>query len=201
MSEEISRRALLGRIGLSVSLAGMGRNVLSAEDAAHVHHMVQAEAAGAPYRPKCFNPHEYATLRRLVDLIVPADEHSPGALAAGAAEFIDLLAGANQELAAIYTGGLAWLDEASRRRSGAAFADAPPAEQAALLDLIAYRRNDSPELGPGIRFFAWARNMAVDAFFTSQAGMDYLGFLGNGAVSQFSVPREAIEYALKRSPV
>ena len=68
-----------------------------------------------------------------------------------------------------------------------------------MLDLIAYRKNDSPELGPGIHFFNWVRNMTVDAFYTSKVGMDDLGFMGNGAMAEFSVPVEAIEYAVKRS--
>jgi hypothetical protein len=40
----------------------------------------------------------------------------------------------------------------------------------------------------------------VDAYYTSQAGIDDLGFQGNGAVAQFSVPEEAIRYAISRSP-
>jgi gluconate 2-dehydrogenase gamma chain len=68
-----------------------------------------------------------------------------------------------------------------------------------MLDLIAYRKNDTPELGPGIAFFTWVRNMTVDAFYTSKAGMDDLGYMGNSAMSEFHVPAEAIDYALKRS--
>jgi hypothetical protein len=88
-----------------------------------------------------------------------------------------------------------------KRRDQAAFVDARPAEQTAMLDLLALRRNEAahPELAPGIRFFTWARNMVVDAYYTSKAGMDDLGFMGNGAMSEFSVPKEAVEYALRRS--
>ena len=65
--------------------------------------------------------------------------------------------------------------------------------------MIAYRKNESPDLGPGIRFFDLARRMIVDAFYTSAAGIAALGYKGNTAVSKFEVPAEAIEYALKRS--
>ena len=99
----------------------------------------------------------------------------------------------------MFTGGLAWLDHEMNRRYSASFVDTSPPQQASLLDLIAYRKNDSPELGPGIRFFTWVRNMTVDAFYTSKIGMDDLGFMGNGAMSEFSVPVSAIEYAVKRS--
>ena len=124
---------------------------------------------------------------------------SPSAVEAGAPEFIDLLASNNAELAAIYTGGLGWLDHAMRERYGAAFVDAKPSEQTAMLDLIAYRRNDSPELGPGIRFFEWARKMVVDAFYTSPIGVKDIGYMGNKGMTTFEVPAEAIAYAVKKS--
>ena len=196
---EISRRDLLRNIGISLTLTGAGMGVVSAQGADHVHRMVQDEKAAGPYQPKCFNLHEYATLRRLAEIIVPPDEHSKGATEAGAPEFIDLLASANDELAAIYTGGLAWLDQQMLHRYSTTFVEARPEQQTALLDLIAYRKNDSPELGPGIHFFTWVRNMTVDAYFTSKIGWDYLGYMGNSAMSHFSVPEEAVAYALKRS--
>jgi hypothetical protein len=201
-SLDVSRRDLLRNIGISLTLTTAGLGVVSAQDAAHVHHAVAGEKASAQgeYRPKCFTPHEYATLRRLSELIMPAGEASASAIEAGAPEFIDLLASNNSELAHIYTGGMAWLDQAAGRRHGSTFVEANPEQQTALLDLIAYRKNDSPELGPGIEFFVWVRNMVVDAYFTSKIGMDYLGFMGNTAVSHFSVPQEAVDYALKRSP-
>ena len=200
---EISRRELLHAIGASLALGAGGAELLSAQDATHVHEMAAAAKAKGDYKPKCFNAHEYATLRRLSELIVPPEEHSKGALEAGAPEFIDLLASSNAELAAIYTGGMAWLDEQMKHRYQAQFVAAKPAEQSAMLDLIAYRKNeaDHPELGPGIRFFNWVRNMVVDAYYTSKVGMDDLGFMGNGAVASFSVPEEVLRYVLKRSPV
>jgi gluconate 2-dehydrogenase gamma chain len=203
MSEEtsdLSRRDLLRTISITLTTTGAG--VVTLEAAQHVHAAVaqQKAAAKSDYHPKYFTAHEYQTLRRLADLIVPADEHSKGALDAGATEFIDYLSSQSKDLADIYTGGLAWLDIEMQRRYGAAFVDAKPVEQTAMLDLIAYRRNESPELAPGIRFFAWTRNMVVDAFYTSPVGVKDLGYMGNTAVSEFSVPAEALEYALKRSP-
>ena len=198
---EISRRALLRSIGASLALGAGGAGVVSAQDAQHVHHAVAADRAKGDYQAKAFTTHEYATLRRLAELIVPPDEHSKGALDAGAPEFIDLLCFNNDELSAIFTGGMSWLDEQMKKRYQAAFLDAQPEQQTVMLDLIAYRKNaaEHPELGPGIRFFDWARNLVVDAYYTSKIGMDDIGFMGNGAVAQFSVPDEAVQYALKRS--
>jgi hypothetical protein len=204
MSEEtsLSRRDLLHRIGASMSLGAMGEALLPAQDAQHVHRAVaQAKTAQkGVYRPKALNAHEFATLRRLTALILPADERSPGALEAGAADFIDYLCTLNEELKGIYTGGLAWIDAAMKRRYSADFISARADQQTALLDQIAYRKNDSPELGPGIRFFVWLRNMTVDGYYTSPVGVKELGFTGNGAMAEFRVPEEAVQYALKRSP-
>jgi len=204
MSDEmdVSRRDLLRHIGVSVSLAAAGENVLAAQDSAYVHQAVADVKAAhdGQYQPKALTAHEYASLRRLADLILPADDRSPGALEAGAADYIDFLCSVNDDLKNIYTGGIAWLDNTMMRRHSSDFVSAAPERQTALLDLIAYRKNASPELNPGIAFFTWARNMTVDAYYTTAAGFKELGFMGNTAVSQFRVPQEAVDYALKRSP-
>jgi gluconate 2-dehydrogenase gamma chain len=193
---ETSRRELLKTIA-AAAMAGP----LTLEAAQHVHGIAADEKVAGNYRPKALTAHEYKTLQVLADLIIPADERGPSAAAAGAPEFIDLLASQNPQLLAIYTGGIAWLDRSSERLYSKNFAGAPAQQQTALLDLIAYRKNESPILGPGIQFFDWARRMVVDAYFTSPAGIKAIGYLGNTAVSNFEIPQEAIDYALKRSPV
>jgi len=166
----------------------------------HVHEAVEEQKAAGPYRVKAFNNHEWTTLRRLCELVIPADEQSKGALDGNAPEYIDLLSSNNPELASKMTGGLAWMDVECQRRYGVSdFVSAPAEKQTELLDLIAYRKNESPELGPGIRYFDLARRMIVDAFYTSAAGIAAVGYMGNKAVSHFEVPGAAIEYALKRS--
>jgi gluconate 2-dehydrogenase gamma chain len=192
---DTSRRDLLKTIALSVTLGP-----LSLEAAQHVHGLAAAEKVAGVYKPKALTSHEYKTLQTLADLIIPADDTSPGAAAAGACEFIDLLASQNPQLLAIYTGGIAWLDHSSQRLYSKNFTGAALQQQTALLDLIAYRKNESPALGPGIRFFEWARRMVVDAYYTSPAGIKAIGYMGNTAVAKFEVPQAAIDYALKRSP-
>src|SRR5579863_1863247 len=93
------RRDMLAGIA-ATALAGP----LTLEAAQTVH-----EAATEPQRPKALTQHEFDTLKTLCELIVP------GANKGGAAEFIDLLSSQNPEMAAIYTGGIAWLDEAMKR--------------------------------------------------------------------------------------
>ena len=81
---------------------------------------------------------------------------------------------------------MAWVDAAMKTRGAASFVGATPAQQTALLDQIAYRRNQSPELAPGIEFFTWVRRMTVDAFYTSEIGIKDIDYRGNadGVVSR-----------------
>lgn len=195
----LSRRDVLRSIAVTATLGG-----LSPAAAQHVHTLAaedkRSSSTGA-YSPKAFSEHEYRTIQRLCDLIVPVEGNTPGALAAGAPEFIDLLSSENPELASIYTGGLAWIDRAMQRRHQTDFLSAKPTQQTELLDLIAYRKNNNTELRPGIRFFDWIRKMTIDAYFTSKVGVRDLNFLGNGALAEFKVPQEVMQYVLKRSPV
>ncbi|HME10205.1 MAG TPA: gluconate 2-dehydrogenase subunit 3 family protein [Bryobacteraceae bacterium] len=191
--DAFSRREMLRAAALAVLASG----TLPLADAQEVHRIAEIEGL---YRPKALTPHEYRTLAALADLIVPADEVSLGAVAAGAPAWIDLLASQSPELTDIYTGGIAWLDITMRRRAGSDFVSAKPDQQTALLDLIAYRKNGTGELAPGVRFFEWARKMVVDGFYSSPLGTKDLGYMGNTAVSKFEVPQEAIDYALRRSP-
>ena len=193
---DITRRDVLRRLGLTLMATG----VLDRVAAQEVHQMTAAAPGGASaHTPKAMTAHAYQTLERLTDLIIPVENGRPGALAAGAAAWIDMLASENPQLKEIYTTGLAWLDDTMKKRGAADFVSAAPADQTALLDLIAYRRNQSPELDRGIQFFAMARRMTVDAFYTSEIGIADIDYQGNRPQATYPAPTEAIAYALKRS--
>lgn len=188
-SEQQSRREILQKVALAVTLGGM-----PAEAAQHVHAMAASDKASGAYKPKGFSDAEFKAIQALCELIVP------GAGRGNAAEFIDLLASVNPELRHRWTGGLAWMDRWMERQHKAAFAAAAPAQQTALLDIIAYRRNGTGDNAPGVRFFELARRMTVDAFYTSAAGIQEIGYLGNKGQAEFKVPQAAYDHAIKRSP-
>jgi hypothetical protein len=196
--DDVSRRDLLRVIGSSMVLTTAGSGVLSPALAQHVH-MAMAEAkslsGGADYQPKCFTRHYFLTLRKLGDLIIP------GSPDAGAAEYIDFLASRNEDLATIFNGGIGWIDVYMGKNYQTDFLSAKPEQQTALLDLLAYRKHETPENAAGQRFFVWVRNMVVDAYYTSPAGVQDIGFMGNKVLGSFSVPQEAVDYVMKRSPV
>jgi hypothetical protein len=187
----ISRRDVLARIAAAAMAGPVGL-----EAAQHVHEAAAADAAasGGAYTPKALTQHEFETLKTLCEIIVP------NASKGGAAEFIDLLSSQNPEMAAIYTGGIAWLDEEMKRQYHADFLTASAAQKTEMLDKIAYRKNETSEIAPGIKFFAWLRRMTVDAYYTSAAGIKEVGYMGNRGMKEFKVPQEAIDYAVKRSP-
>src|SRR3954462_1720509 len=193
---EITRRDVLRRLGATLMATG----VLDRVSAQEVHHLALAQAgSGGAYTPKALADHAYSPLVRLTDLVIPIDNGKPGAVAAGAAAWIDMLAPENSQLKEIYTKGLAWVDAEIKRRGAAEFVTATPDQQTALLDVIAYRRNSSPELDPGIQFFTWVRRMTVDAFYTSEIGIADIDYRGNRPQATYPEPTEAIAYALRRS--
>src|SRR2546421_6432086 len=100
--------------------------------------------AKGEYKPKCFTAHEFQTLRRLSDLIIPADDHSPGALEAGAAEWIDYMASNSTELAQIFTGGFGWVGHYIQRLHNAEFFHAQPTDPIAALGLISVPEKKKP---------------------------------------------------------
>jgi hypothetical protein len=194
MSE--TRREILRNIAMAVTFAG-----IPADAAQHVHHEVaQSKAAsGGVYKPKLFNEHEYATVRRLSEIIIPADDVSGSAIEAGAPEFIDLIAANNELFATRLVGGIAWLDRAIEKKSGKNFLDSSIPEQTAMLDQIAFKEKAAPENQPGVVFFSWMRRLTADAFYTSPIGVKDIGYLGNKGMTKFEVPAAAIQYAVKRS--
>jgi len=198
--EDVSRRSLF-RI---IAATGAGSFIIPPAVAQHVHaSLAEAKSlsGGPAYQPKCFTSHHFATLKKLADMIIPADEHSAGASEAGAAEFIDLLSSRNPELAAVFNGGMTWLDETMHRRYNADFIKSSAEQQKAILDSLAWSKNVTPETAYGVRFWTSLRNMVVDAFYTSPVGVRDLGYMGNTVVSKFQVPDEAVQYVMKRSPL
>jgi hypothetical protein len=73
-----------------------------------------------------------ATIRAIVDLLVPADD-LPGAVGLGIDRQILLAATADPEFAALLAGGIRWFEAAARsHRDGMRFAALPPADQMSI---------------------------------------------------------------------
>ena len=185
----ISRRDILKSLTLT-AMSGSVLRVIPLEAAEYAHRMVNAQKSGTEdhsYAPKFFSAHDYKTLQTLCQTIIPSDEDAKGAIEAGAPEFIDLITSENQDYQVALGGGLMWLDNTCIDRYGTAYLDCTPAQQKEILDLIAYRKNakQDPSLGQGIEFFGFLRKLTADGFFTSEIGIEYLGYIGNTFVKEF----------------
>jgi len=184
----ISRRDILKSLAIGAA-AGSVLKAIPLEAAEYVHRMVQAEKAseGGAYTAKFFNAHQYKTLQKLCQTIIPPDDRGGGAIEAGGPEFIDLLTSENVDYQLMLGGGLLWLDATCTDRYGKTYLESAPVQQTEILDLIAYRRNGELDqsLSQGVAFFALLRNLTVDAYFTSEIGINDLQYQGNTFVKEF----------------
>jgi hypothetical protein len=185
----VSRRDVLKSLSMGAAATSVLR-VIPLQAAEYAHHMITTEKAAnkaGVYTPKYFPPQQYKTLQALCERIFPADADCGGAVEAGAPEFIDLLTSENPHYQLTLGGGLMWLDSACIDQYGNAWIDCTAQQQTEMLDRIAYRKNilQDPSLSQGVAFFSFLRNLAADGFFTSKIGIQYLGYIGNGYLSEF----------------
>jgi gluconate 2-dehydrogenase gamma chain len=185
----ISRRDLIKSLSLTAA-AGSMLGVVPLTAAETARRMVSAHKAvssSGEYAPKFFPEHQYKTLRALCQAIIPSDQESGGAIEAGAPEFLDLLSSENKDLQLQLGGGIMWLDSTCRERYGQTYLQCAPGQRTEMLDLIAFRKNadKDPRLRPGIEFFATLRKYTADGFFTSEIGIQYLGYVGNTYLKEF----------------
>src|SRR6185503_15580081 len=110
---DLTRRDILQRVAMAIAAAATFDKL----DAQEIHHMVEMQTpSGGTYTPASLSVHEYRTVERLADLIIPVENGKPGALEAGAPAWIDMLAGVNAQLKDVYVKGVAWLDTAMTSR-------------------------------------------------------------------------------------
>ena len=156
-----------------------------------------APAAPGAYRPLFFSAAHYRLVAQLSELIIPADD-TPGAGAAGVAEFIDFMvanrvpvsgAGHSEpprdsalrmgsELQAQWLDGLGWLNARCQYDHGRAFMDCEGAQQLALLSALAYKDKYTNATEHGREIFRLVRDYSVTGYYTSRVGLEALGYQG-----------------------
>src|SRR5450432_4207228 len=81
----VSRRDMFQILGAVPAVAAVATG-----DHAHMHMAPEPVAAAkGPYKRQTFDDHQWKTVNVLCDLIIPADERSVSASAAGVPEFMD----------------------------------------------------------------------------------------------------------------
>jgi hypothetical protein len=144
--------------------------------------------------PRFFTPHEWRTVRVLVDLIIPRDERSGSATDAGVPEFMDFIMVDQPGARTAMRGGLRWVDHECERRFGKTFVDCAHAQQTALLDDIAWPARAKPEMSQGVAFFNNFRDLTASGFWSSRMGVADLRYIGNAVVREWKgCPEEALK--------
>lgn len=177
-SSGVSRRQALGMIAAVPATAAIPGGILPPwiDRAARA---ARAAILAGSFDPRFFTPHEWATVRALVDLIIPRDERSGSATDAGVPEFMDFMLMERTSMQPWMRDGLAWLDTESARRFGTPFVELLPPQYRPLLDDIAWPRTASPEMADGVEFFNRFRDLSATGFFSSRMGVRDLGYQGN----------------------
>ena len=172
MSEELTRRQAIA-LGAAATVA------VSLE---------KTEALAAQSTPATFfTRQELALADELAEMIIPADEHSPGARAAKVAAYIDarLAEAFDATDRTTWRDGLKLVEQLSRQVNGKPFLDATAAGRLALLERIA--ANEAKPEKPEEHFFKELKSRVVDAYYTSEIGIKQeLEYRGNTYQAEFS---------------
>ncbi len=145
--------------------------------------------AAEPGAPLFFTKDEFALLDCLTDMIIPTDEHSPGAHAAGVAAFIDkttaeaFLAKDKQT----WRDGLQSINRLSQEANGAPFLGSTKEQQVALLSKMAQRESgdDDPKT-PEHQFWGQLKQTTAFAYYSSSIGIHQdMNYKGNVYLREF----------------
>jgi len=158
--ESLSRREMIA--ATAAALAAPLVNV-AAEKARSV--------AGGALPDRFLTPEQFALLDELTELIIPADDHSPGARAAGVAGYIDgrLAESLEPDWQALWRSGLAAVDGLSRELNGKPFLEASPDQRVTVLTRMA--ANESDPKTSVERFFTELKRWTVRSYYTSKMGI------------------------------
>jgi hypothetical protein len=183
--KDISRRAALALLGSAPAAAAMSWTPAEAQQA-HEHAAAAQAKTAAPFKPRFFTAHEYATLVALVDLIIPRDERSGSASDAGVPAFMDFMMIDQPRRQVAMRGGLALVDRLSLARIGKTFLNGSDAQRRQILDEIAYTSNPDPGLSHAIAFFSSFRDLTASGFWTTKMGIADLQYQGNVFVDEWA---------------
>lgn len=143
-------------------------------------------SAAEPGKPLYFNKDEFATLETLTELIIPTDDHSPGAKDAGVAAYIDktVAEAFRPEEKSQWRNGLASVNALSQSMNGKPFNSATSKQQVAVLTKMAH--NEKGPQTPEEKFFTQLKQTTAFAYYSSSVGIHKdINYKGNVLLQQF----------------
>jgi hypothetical protein len=135
--------------------------------------------SGQDKAPLFFTKEEFALVDELTELIIPADDHSPGARAAQVASYIDfrLSESFEEQPKTQWRDGLKLIEQLSQEMHGKAFLESSPEQRVALLTRIS--QNEMKPAKPEEHFFRELKSRTGRAYYSSKIGihteMEYKG--------------------------
>ncbi len=147
----------------------------------------QAKPRTAAKLPKFFSVEELKLVDELGELIIPADDHSPGARAAKCAEFIDgrLAELPDLEVKTQWREGLKLVNQLAVELHKAPFLKSSPEQRLAVLTRIA--ENEANPQKPEEKFFVELKARVAHAYYTSKIGIHQeLEYKGNTYLREFA---------------
>ena len=151
----------------------------------HAAHLLAQEATAVPHVLKYFNPQQAQTIEALSEVIIPADDHSPGARAAKVFEYIDEIVSSSPDaVRKQWAVGLAVMDRLAREQYGRVYAQCTATQQAALMEKIS--GNEEQPATDEEKFFIVLKAATIDGYYTSEIGIHQdLEYQGNTMVVDF----------------
>lgn len=187
MSDEqnITRRTALKVIAVGVGTAGALPILEETSLGQHRHNGMVMKDQSAPKVHRFFNADELATIAAISELIIPADENSPGANSADVPAFIDLMVSESSAgVKKIWSEGLVAIEKLSQKRFSTSFINATAEQQVTLLKKIS--KNEYNARSDEERFFVAIKGLTVDGYYTSQVGIHQeLRYKGNAYLKDF----------------
>jgi hypothetical protein len=177
----VSRRGVLKAIGTGVGAIAVWPYL--SDSAAEAFAVIQKTQA--PPKLAFLTSAQYTTLDAFAEMIIPTDQHSPGARAARVADYIDLLLSeSDRETQRTWTAGLALLDAESRQRFRAPYAQLSTTQATRLLTDIS--RNEADPKAPIEHFFKTTKEATIRGYYTSEIGIHKeLEYQGNRVLAEF----------------
>ena len=142
--------------------------------------------ASAQAKLKFFTAAEFRTLDELAEMIIPADERSGGARAAGVPAFIDARIAESVDLAwrQSWKDDLAEIDRLSGLAFGRPFANGTFEQRFRLLERIS--RNEKAPKEAGEHAFATIKWTVAETYYRTRIGIhDEIGYKGNVLLDEF----------------
>ena len=141
--------------------------------------VVAAAALRAQTAHKFFTDQEFAMVEELTDILIPADEKSPGAKEARVAEFLDgqLAEAFDDEERQKMRSGVALVNPLAKKLNGIGFMEGTRKQREAVV--LSMAQNEKDGKAPEELFFRLLKGAVVPVYYTSKIGihtdMDYKG--------------------------